>query len=83
MDQKNGRQIVTARAADNGKISQKLPLLVLTTLGVVFGDIGTSPLYAIRESLLAQDLELISETVLGVLSLIFWSLLIVISIKYL
>jgi len=55
----------------------------LGALGIVYGDIGTSPLYAIRESLLAQDLEVISETVLGVLSLIFWSLLIVISIKYL
>jgi KUP system potassium uptake protein len=55
----------------------------LGALGIVYGDIGTSPLYAIRESLLSQDLAVVEETVLGVLSLIFWSLVIVISIKYL
>ncbi len=47
----------------------------------MYGDIGTSPLYAIRESFVAQDLAVMEENVLGVLSLIFWSLLIVISIK--
>jgi KUP system potassium uptake protein len=57
--------------------------LSLGALGIVYGDIGTSPLYAMRESLLSQDLEVVDETVLGVLSLIFWSLVIVISIKYL
>jgi len=60
-----------------------LAAMSLGALGIVYGDIGTSPLYAIRESLLAQDLAVVEETVLGVLSLIFWSLLIVISIKYL
>ena len=47
----------------------------------MYGDIGTSPLYAVRESFVAQDLAVMEENVLGVLSLIFWSLLIVISIK--
>lgn len=55
--------------------------LSLAALGVVYGDIGTSPLYAIRESL--QGLPVTPENVLGVLSLIFWSLILVISIKYL
>ncbi len=55
----------------------------LAALGVVYGDIGTSPLYAIRESFVAHDVAVVEESVLGVLSLIFWSLLIVISIKYL
>ncbi|VAW08093.1 Kup system potassium uptake protein, partial [hydrothermal vent metagenome] len=55
----------------------------LGALGVVYGDIGTSPLYAIRESFGEYGLEVARENVLGVLSLIFWSLLIVISIKYL
>ncbi|HEU0013618.1 MAG TPA: potassium transporter Kup [Longimicrobium sp.] len=59
-------------------------VMALAALGVVYGDIGTSPLYAIRESLgehygLSPD----RGNVLGVLSLIFWSLIIVISIKYL
>ncbi len=56
--------------------------LSLGALGVVFGDIGTSPLYALRESLhhLPPDERLAG--VLGVLSLIFWSLMLVVSLKY-
>ncbi len=58
--------------------------LALAALGVVFGDIGTSPLYAVRESLAPRHgVPLEPEAVLGVLSLIFWSLVLVISIKYL
>ncbi len=60
---------------------QTLPSLSLAALGVVYGDIGTSPLYALRESLGNVPINLID--VLGVLSLIFWSLILVISIKYL
>lgn len=55
--------------------------LVLAALGVVFGDIGTSPLYALRETL--RGLSISPFHILGVLSLIFWSLIIIISIKYL
>lgn len=58
----------------------KLLPLSLAALGVVYGDIGTSPLYAMRESL--QGLPVSYANILGVLSLIFWSLIIVISIKY-
>ena len=58
--------------------------LALASLGVVFGDIGTSPLYAVRESLSPRyGVGHGPEAVLGVLSLIFWSLIIVISVKYL
>lgn len=53
----------------------------LTALGIVYGDIGTSPLYAIRESL--SGLPINNVNILGILSLIFWSLIIVISVKYL
>jgi KUP system potassium uptake protein len=61
-----------------------LALLSLTALGIVYGDIGTSPLYAVRESFLpAHGIAVSRENVLGVLSLIFWSLILVISIKYL
>ncbi|HTT09031.1 MAG TPA: potassium transporter Kup [Gammaproteobacteria bacterium] len=57
--------------------------LVLGALGVVFGDIGTSPLYAIRECFLAHEqLSITHDNVLGILSLIFWVLILVISIKY-
>lgn len=58
--------------------------LSLAALGVVFGDIGTSPIYALRESLHPGHGVVASpENVLGVLSLIFWSLLLVITVKYL
>lgn len=55
--------------------------LTLGALGVVFGDIGTSPLYALKVTLDGLPINLVD--VLGVLSLIFWSLIIIISFKYL
>jgi KUP system potassium uptake protein len=59
-------------------------LLSLTALGIVYGDIGTSPLYAVRESFLpAHGLTVTPDNIFGVLSLIFWSLILVISVKYL
>ncbi len=58
--------------------------LLLAALGVVYGDIGTSPLYAIRECFHgAHAVAVTPEHVLGVLSLVFWSLVVVISVKYL
>ena len=58
--------------------------LSLVALGVVYGDIGTSPLYAIRECFFGPHaIAPTPDHVLGVLSLIFWALVIVISIKYL
>lgn len=60
-----------------------LGLLALTTLGVVYGDIGTSPLYALRECFHGiYGLEPTSPNIFGVLSLIFWSLISIITIKY-
>ena len=59
-------------------------MLALTALGVVFGDIGTSPLYALKECFhSSHGLSPGPENVLGILSLIFWALILVISIKYL
>ncbi len=55
--------------------------LLLAALGVVYGDIGTSPIYTFRECLKAAGTNN-SETVLGLLSLVFWSLTIVVTIKY-
>jgi len=65
-------------------VHQAGPLATLTALGIVYGDIGTSPLYALREcfhSSLAVEPSM--ANVLGILSLILWSLILVISIKYL
>ncbi|MBF0095750.1 MAG: potassium transporter Kup [Magnetococcales bacterium] len=62
-----------------------LSALVVGALGVVFGDIGTSPLYAVKESLAASaghGALPAPADVFGVISMIFWSLLIVITIKY-
>ncbi|MBI4345544.1 MAG: potassium transporter Kup [Elusimicrobia bacterium] len=61
----------------------RFALLCLTALGVVFGDIGTSPLYAIRECFHgAHALPVSSANVLGVLSLIVWTLVVLVSLKY-
>ena len=63
------------------KIHPTTSALSLAALGVVYGDIGTSPLYAMRESLHGLPINVVD--VLGILSLIFWSLILVISFKYL
>jgi KUP system potassium uptake protein len=55
--------------------------LTVATIGVVFGDIGTSPLYAVKQ-IFREHLSLEPSHILGVLSLIFWSLMLVVSIKY-
>jgi KUP system potassium uptake protein len=61
----------------------RLTSLALGALGVVFGDIGTSPLYAVRECFHGMHaVALTQDNVLGVLSLIFWSLLMVVGVKY-
>lgn len=59
----------------------RLFALSFSALGVVYGDIGTSPLYAFRQSF--AHIPATSENILGVLSLIFWALILVISVKYL
>jgi KUP system potassium uptake protein len=62
---------------------RRLAPLTLTALGVVYGDIGTSPLYAMRECFFGtHSVPPTQENVLGVLSLIIYSLLLVISLKY-
>jgi KUP system potassium uptake protein len=57
--------------------------LLVGAIGVVYGDIGTSPLYALRESLHLGHVEPTPANILGIVSLIFWSLMIIISVKYL
>ena len=62
---------------------RQLGLLTLTALGVVYGDIGTSPLYALRECFKPEyGIHPTTANVLGVLSLILWSLILVVSVKY-
>ena len=69
--------------ADAHGATRRLLPLTLTALGVVYGDIGTSVLYAMRECFFGSHaVPPTHENVLGVLSLIIYSLLLVISIKY-
>ncbi len=61
---------------------RSLSAATLGALGVVYGDIGTSPLYALREATAVAGGATDANAMLGVLSLIFWSLLVVITLKY-
>jgi KUP system potassium uptake protein len=71
-------------AGGNGPHGRHLFTLSLTALGVVYGDIGTSPLYAVKECFTGvHSVRPTPENVLGVLSLVFWALVLVISVKYL
>src|SRR6202167_2236338 len=62
--------------------SQRLAPMALAALGGVFGDIGTSPLYAVSACFVGPGIAVTPDHVLGVLSLIFWSLILVILLKY-
>jgi KUP system potassium uptake protein len=63
--------------------SEALPKLMLGAIGVVYGDIGTSPLYTMKESFLGpHPLDVDPLHVFGVLSLIFWSLMLIVTVKY-
>ena len=57
--------------------------MAIGALGVVFGDIGTSPLYAFREAIDHQNLDVTRTNSLGIASIAFWALIVIISLKYL
>jgi KUP system potassium uptake protein len=62
---------------------QKLPVLALGAIGVVFGDIGTSPLYAIQATFTGtHPLPVVEANILGVLSVMFWTIMLLVSLKY-
>ncbi len=74
-----------ANGAGNGQVAPpRFVALALGSVGVVYGDIGTSPLYAFREAVMAASNQqgVTRDVVLGVLSLIVWSLIIVVTLKY-
>ena len=61
-----------------------LPAITLAAIGVVFGDIGTSPLYALKEIFNGHHpMPVTPENILGMLSMVFWSIMVLVSIKYL
>ena len=69
---------------ESGIKKTRLPALALGALGIVYGDIGTSPLYTLKEVFApsAHQLPASPDNILGILSLVLWSLIIVVSIKY-
>ena len=75
---------MTASAADLGRRKTATSVAALVTvMGVVYGDIGTSPLYALKASLRVFGGVPFSETeILGILSLFFWSLIMIVTVKY-
>jgi KUP system potassium uptake protein len=86
MPQAARSEIPAANGADEGARAQRrFWALTLGSIGVVYGDIGTSPLYAVRESVLAAvgpNAPASEEVILGILSLIVWALILIVSIKY-
>jgi len=77
--------IATAEAAPSTHHGPRdpLPVLMLGAIGVVYGDIGTSPLYALKESFIGpHPLAVDRLHIFGVLSLIFWSLMLIVTVKY-
>ncbi|MDM8358535.1 potassium transporter Kup [Pandoraea communis] len=67
----------------HGQRPQAMPALMVAAIGVVFGDIGTSPLYALKECFDPQHgIPFTPQAVFGIISLLFWALVIVVSLKY-
>lgn len=83
--EKQTPEVLLAAPDDRQKeVGSRILLLSLSALGVVYGDIGTSPIYALRECFHGSHPFPPSESnILGVMSLIFWALMIIISLKYL
>jgi KUP system potassium uptake protein len=75
---------LVATNGDAAEAKKRFWALTFGSIGVVYGDIGTSPLYALREAVLAASEHgpVTPEAVLGMLSLIFWSLIVVVTLKY-
>lgn len=83
IDPATGRQAPAASGNGAGHGSGNITKLALGAVGVVFGDIGTSPLYAFRETFVGPHPLAIDELhVLGVVSLIFWSMTLVVAVQY-
>jgi KUP system potassium uptake protein len=66
----------------DGETKRRLAALALGAIGVVYGDIGTSPLYTLQTTLSHDGMKPTAESIFGVLSLIFWAEIIVVSLKY-
>jgi KUP system potassium uptake protein len=76
--------VAAGHSADHEHADRRLLALALGSIGVVYGDIGTSPLYAIREAVSHANEQGTAgaDAVLGVLSLVFWTLMLIVTLKY-
>src|SRR5262244_2843763 len=76
--------VPTVHDSGNGRTSQQFWALALGTLGVVYGDIGTSPLYAFREAIAAAHAQGAGtfQAIVGILSLMTWTMLLIVTLKY-
>ena len=72
----------TAKPTNDKDFRARFAALAVGAIGVVYGDIGTSPLYALKQTFGAKGIPPTEDNVLGILSLVFWSLILVVSIKY-
>lgn len=75
---------MNVNSSEIGVVSETYSILVLGALGVVYGDIGTSPIYAFREALHAASTDgaLLRANIFGIVSMIFWALTLIVTIKY-
>lgn len=79
----SSRPVITGAQAHGHHQEDGLPKLMLGALGVVYGDIGTSPLYALRETFTGHHpLPVDAPHLLGILSLVFWTMMSVVTFKY-
>src|SRR5499427_7250296 len=78
----SGRPHPSGRGHESGRPHGSLGALALGALGVVYGDIGTSPLYTMKTALEWEGGSAKPEVALGILSLIIWTLIITTSVKY-
>ncbi|HET6789818.1 MAG TPA: KUP/HAK/KT family potassium transporter, partial [Aquabacterium sp.] len=60
----------------------QLAALTLGAIGIVYGDIGTSPLYALKEAFIHGHMSVTPENIYGILSMIFWTFTVIVSLKY-
>jgi len=74
-------ELLQAASLPQREAARSLSAAALASLGIVYGDIGTSPLYAFKQAAEAGG-TLSSETIMGVVSLILWSLILIVSLKY-
>lgn len=63
-------------------VNEKMSTLIVGAIGIVYGDIGTSPLYSLKSCFLIGGLQVTQDAILGIISLFIWALILIVSLKY-